>query len=256
MKLKLLLAVIFIVIPCTAMAEVFSSLDSVGDEHWKQRDSMPSVISAIDAYEKKLANEPSNIQLIIRLSMAFYWKGMVLQSQKADTHDIRKAFQEGINYGEKALTLEPESVAANFWFTTNLGKHSEEIGVMKSLSKVPTLRDNIMKAMAQDKFYYYGGSQRYLSKLAVSLPGMLRKRLSGITLEDAEKMLLEVIEQQPFFILSRIYLAEVYMKLKKKDLAKVQLEKALEAKESDLPEFAPEIRFYGKLAQRKMAEFF
>ena len=110
--------------------------------------------------------------------------------------------------------------------------------------------------MEKEKFYYYGGPQRYLSKLAVSIPSLLRKKLVGVSLEDAEKMLLEAIEYQPYNILSHVFLAEVYLKMKKFELAKSQLQKAIEIKESDLPEFASEIRFYREISKQNLKKWF
>lgn len=256
MKFKICVFILLMILPLSVDATIFTRLDPVGDAHWRNRDQAASISYAISAYEQKLLSDPSNIELLTRLSMAYFWKGDILPDRKNEHNDRRNAFQTGMNYAEKALQLDQTNVPATFWYTTNLGRYCEDVGVMKSLFRLKIILQNLSFVMEKDKFYYYGGPQRYLSKIVIKMPGSLRKKLVRFTLEDAEKMLLEAIEAQPYHVLSHICLAEVYMEMKKSELAKAQLEKSLKIKESDLPEFAAETRFYGEIAKQHLKKWF
>ena len=101
-----------------------------------------------------------------------------------------------------------------------------------------------------------GGVPLSYTGLILALPAIFRKSWGGGNLEDAEAMIEEAIAREPNFAFSYRILADVYLAMGKKELAREQLEKAMSIREVDLPEYAAENRFDRKRAQEKMREIF
>ena len=69
-------------------------------------------------------------------------------------------------------------------------------------------------------------------------------------------MLKEAIDHSPNFPLSHIYLADIYMEMKNRNLAKKELEFILNLNENDMPGFEPEIRRDKHRAKTRMKKYF
>ncbi len=256
MKSKILfgilsMAVLFITF---ANAQDFASLKATGDQFWKNRDDQTSLIKAIDAYEMALKVAPEDEDLLTRIIRAYYWKGMNLPEN--DKKGRLATFQTGMDYGERLLKLNPKHVGGNFWYASNKAMYGNARGIMKSLAYLSSLKKHVHFVMEQEKFFFNGGPQRYLAKLSNSVPGLLRKSLTGYSLKDAERMLKEAIEYQPDFALSYLFLGEIYITKRKKGLAKEMFHKVLETPEDSLPEFAAENRRDKRDAKAYLTKYF
>ncbi len=75
-------------------------------------------------------------------------------------------------------------------------------------------------------------------------------------MKDAETFLNEAIAVHPNFTLSRVFLADIYWKMKKKEQCKTELMKVLEIPEDSLPRYSLENRRDKLHAKKLLLEYF
>ena len=238
---KTVLTVIFsLVFAALSAANNYSSLVAEGDSFWTNRDNQSSLLKAIDYYEKALSQHPKDEILLARLVRAYYWKGMNMPDENKT--ERMAAFQVGMEYGKKLFEINPESVAGNFWYTSNMARYGADRGILKSLSYLSELKERVNFVLENDRQYFHGAAHRFFAKLTESVPGLLRKSLTGYSLTDAEALLKEALEIEKNFAMTHLFLGDIYMAMKKKDLAKKEYQSVLEISESSIPDCAAEIR--------------
>ncbi|MBW2179180.1 MAG: hypothetical protein JRG81_02225 [Deltaproteobacteria bacterium] len=232
-----------------AAAADFISLKAAGNRYWPERDNQASLLQAINFYTSALQIIPEDKDLLTSLSIAYYWKGTNIQEEKKE--ERKKAFTTGKKYAQKLCELNPESVEGNFWYTVNQASYGGEIGVMKSAFMLPDIKKRMKIVMDQEKFYYHGGPQRLLARIDYKKPKFLRG-----SLEKAENMLKDAIKDEHNFTLSHIYLADIYMTMKKPNLARKELQFVLELSEDAMPEYEAEIRRDKRRATALIKKYF
>ena len=232
-----------------AGASDFRALKASGDRFWAERDSLPSLLEAIHFYARALQIAPNDKDLLVRLSIAYYWKGISIQEDKKE--ERKRAFTMGQTYAQKLCELNPDSVEGNFWFAVNMASYGGEVGVMKSAFMLPDIKKRMEIVMDRERFYYHGGPQRLLARIDYETPGLFRG-----SLENAVQMLKEAIQVSPNFTLSHIYLADIYMEMKKPDLARKELQFVLDISDDALPEYEPDIRKDKRTARVLMKKYF
>lgn len=254
MKIRWTLAVVFILVfASSAFAQDFASEKAKGDKYWPNRDNQSSLVQAIAAYETALSLKPSDEDLLVRLSLAYYWKG---NNMSTSDKDGRKAsYTKGMEYAQKACDANQKSVGGNFWYATNKASYGREQGIVKSASYLTELKARMKIVMDQDKFYFWGGPQRFFARIIYKAPGFLRKSVGG-TLEQAESMLKEAIAHEKNFFMSHLFLAQVYLEMGKKDLAKQELQFILDTSTQINPAFAAANRRDKKVAVALMKKEF
>ena len=226
--------------------------ESAANSFWAKRDHQPSLLKAIEIYESTLASLPDDEKLLVRLSIAYYWKGNNMLDG-SDKSARQAAYLKGMDYASRVCKISPDSAGGNFWYATNMASNGREKGILKSVSLLPEIRKRVELVLKVDKFYYYGGPQRLNSRIITKAPGFLRSKF-GYTIEDAEKMLKEAIARYPNFTMTHIFLADVYIEMKQTDKAKTALEKVLSIPENSMPAFAPENRRDKKAAKARLAK--
>ena len=235
-----------------AAAQDAAALKAQGDQGWAQRDNQTALLQAIDAYEKALALSPNDEDLLVRLSNAYYWKGnnLLPQSKKAERME---AYTQGMDYAQKICDSKADSPGGNFWFATNKASIGREKGIVKSASYLPELRKRMEIVEKQEPFYFNGGPQRFYSRIITKAPGFLRKSFN-YSLEDAEKMLKEAVAKYPNHTMNDLYLGDVYVEMKKPDLARQHYQKVLDTPFAANPNYAPDMRRDKKIAKKRLAE--
>ena len=250
MKVKAGILILIIIFSAgLAGAADFISLKAEGDRYWPERDNQASLLQAINFYTSALQIIPDDKDLLTRLSIAYYWKGITIQEEKKE--ERKKAFIMGQKFARKLCELNPDSIEGNFWFTVNKALYGGEVGVMKSAFMLPDIKKRMKIVMDRERFYYHGGPQRVLARIDYETPGFLRG-----SLEKAEAMLKEAILESPNFSLSHIYLADIYMAMEKSNLAKNELRLVLELSEDVMPEYKAEIRRDKRRATALIKKYF
>lgn len=231
----------------------FAALKNEGDRHWEKRDDQAFLLKAIEFYSKALELSPENEGLLTRLSIACYWKGDGFS--KKEKKKRKEAYITGVGYAKTLCALNSNSVEGNFWIATNRASYGREVGFLRSAFLLPELNRRMKIVMDQERHYYHGGPQRLMARVIYHAPGFFRGGAVG-TLEDAERMLKEAIQAEPNFTLSRLFLADIYWKMKKPDLARQALERVLAVAEGALPDFEADNRKDKEEARERLKEYF
>jgi tetratricopeptide (TPR) repeat protein len=248
-----LTVLLFTAFPATAADE--NGLLTECESLFARRDNPEILLQAIECYQKALTANPDNLKIPTRLAMCYYWKGY-LDRRDEDRDTRREAYKKSMEYAQMVLTATPRDAAANFWYASSLARYGVEAGIMKSLFSIKEMNRHLKIVEEEDRFYYRGGPQRYRASLIAALPSMVRKSWGGGSLEDAEAMLKEAIVHEPNFAFSYLILADVYLAMGKKEMAREQLEKIADIREENLPEYAAEIRYDRMLATERIQKFF
>jgi tetratricopeptide (TPR) repeat protein len=155
------------------------------------------------------------------ISEIYYWTG-----EYAAAEDKLFNFEHGVQYGEKGVAANENSLEANFWLAVNYGSFGTEKGIMKSLELIKPIKTCVERAMKIEEGYFYGGPWRVLGRLYHKAPGF------PFSIGDSKKAL-ECLEKAlgfgPKFYLNHLFIAELYQSLRNKDKAKEHLEWIIEA---------------------------
>ena len=177
--------------------------------------------TAYDLLEGVIENDPTCDWAYGLISEIYYWTG-----EFADADDKLFNFEQGVEWGEKGVEVNEDSLEANFWLAVNYGSFGNEKGIMKSLSLIQPIRDRIERVMKIDESYFYGGPWRVLGRLYHKAPGF------PFSVGDTKKSLEcfeKALELGPKFYLNHIFVAELYQSLRNKDKAREHLEWVINA---------------------------
>ncbi len=177
--------------------------------------------TAYDLLEGVIENDPTCDWAYGLISEIYYWTG-----EFADADDKLFNFEQGVEWGEKGVEVNKDSLEANFWLAVNYGSFGNEKGIMKSLSLIQPIRDCVERVMKIDEGYFYGGPWRILGRLYHKAPGF------PFSVGDTKKSLEcfeKALELGPKFYLNHIFVAELYQSLRNKDKAREHLEWVINA---------------------------
>jgi tetratricopeptide (TPR) repeat protein len=155
------------------------------------------------------------------ISEIYYWTG-----EFADADDKLFNFEQGVEWGEKGVAVEENSLEANFWLAVNYGSFGNEKGIMKSLSLIQPIKNHVERILEIDESYFYGGPWRVLGRLYHKAPGF---PLSIGNSKKAVECFEKALELGPKFYLNHLFTAELYQSLRDKDKAREHLEWILNA---------------------------
>lgn len=172
--------------------------------------------TAYDLLEAITEEDPSCGWAYGLISEIYYWTG-----EFADADDKLFNFEQGVEWGEKGVKADENSLEANFWLAVNYGSFGNEKGIMKSLSLIQPIKNHVEKAMEIDESYFYGGPWRVLGRLYHKAPGF---PISIGNSKKAVECFEKALELGPKFYLNRLFAAELYQSLRDKEKMREHLE--------------------------------
>ena len=172
--------------------------------------------TAFDLLEEVTEEDPTCDWAYGLLSEIYYWTG-----EFADAEDKLFNFEHGVNYGEKGIAANEDSLEANFWLAVNYGSLGNEKGIMKSLSLIQPIKNCVEKVLEIDESYFYGGPWRVLGRLYHKAPGF---PISIGNSKKAVECFEKALELGPKFYLNHIFAAELYQSLRDKEKMREHLE--------------------------------
>ncbi|MBF0551074.1 MAG: hypothetical protein HQK60_11115 [Deltaproteobacteria bacterium] len=211
--------VVFIIFAQPCLGQATAPLVKQADELYAARADPAKVKGAIEAYKNALIKDPKNDEAAYKLCRAYYF----LATHAAPGEQLR-LFELGVEAGKKAIDINPNSLGGHFWLGVCYGKYGLAKGVIKSLALVDPIKKEMAAVIEQDPSYEHGGAYRVLGRLYAKLPG-----LAGGSNSKAIDYLKTSIKYGPDRLLTRVYLAEVYIDTGQRDLAKKELEDVLKA---------------------------
>lgn len=150
------------------------------------------------------------------ISEIYYWTG-----EFADAGDKLFNFEQGVEWGEKGVKAEENSLEANFWLAVNYGSFGNEKGIMKSLSLIQPIKNHVERVLEIDESYFYGGPWRVLGRLYHKAPGF---PISIGNSKKAVECFEKALNAGPKFYLNHLFAAELYQSLRDKEKMREHLE--------------------------------
>ena len=216
----------FVLFSGTSFGGDIEALMAQADAYWPQRTDLSKFKESIALYNKVLEQDPENVEAMWKLTRAHYWLG-----EHTDSEDEKLAiFEKGTEYAKKGIDLKADCVDCYYWLGVNYGVYGEAKGVLKSLSLIDPIKDAMNKVIELDPEYSGGAAYRVLGRMEYKVPWV-----AGGSKKESAKYLEKAFELNPNSFLTRRFLAETYLGLKKKDKAESVLEWALTAPEPTDP---------------------
>lgn len=233
---------LFILLPAlTAYAQETKTLAQQGDELYEQRGDLAKAKEALAKYQDALIAKEDAYGVYWRMARVEYWIG----DHTTDMDDKKQILSMGVYHGKKAVTADPDKPEGHYWLGVNYGVYGEAKGVLKSLSLVNPIKEEMSKVLSIDPAFDDGGADRVLGRVYYELPGLF-----GGDNKKSLDHLLKSKELGPRVGLTRIYLADTYLAMKNIQKAREELEFVI-AMEPD-PKLIPETAEEKKTAGEKL----
>jgi tetratricopeptide (TPR) repeat protein len=173
-----------------------------------------------------LARDPRDFNAAWKIARADYWIG-----GHAPGGERRRVYEQGIDVGRKAIALQPGRPEGHFWVAANMGAMAESFGQGLKLRR--PIKDELETVLRIDPGFQRGSADRALGRWYFKVP-----RLFGGNHKQAEAHLRTSLTYDPDSTASHFFLAELYLDDGRRDEARAELRKVIDAK--DNPEWTPE----------------
>lgn len=212
-------------------------------------------LQAIALLEKSAELDPGREEVWCQLSWRYWMMGDNLPKQTGKEREARlQWFEKGQAAGEKALALNPKSVAGMYWFTVNLASAAEMRGILSSLMLAGTLFGNMSRVDRRDPYFLYGATRRFGSEVLIRVPTWLTSKF-GFKHEYSVEDLEANIERWPHYFDNYVYLARVHWWAGEKDKALARLEFVLSHGPEIMPEEKAENAHQQEIARKMWREW-
>ncbi|HHF42131.1 MAG: hypothetical protein DRJ11_01980 [Candidatus Aminicenantes bacterium] len=198
-----------------SQAQTAEELLAEGDALYQKMMDMETAKAALSKYHQAAGLLENKYEAYWRISRILYYIGDHSEKKK----DKKSYFSQGIYYGQRAVELEPNRPEGHYWLGVNYGKYGEVRGVLKSLSLVKPIKQEMNKVIEIDRSFEDGGADKVLGRVYFKLPGF-----AGGSKKKSLEHLLKAKEFSPSDPLTRLYLAETYLALNEVEKARQELE--------------------------------
>ena len=206
-----------------------------------KRDQLPNAMAAADFWAKRLSANPTDFEAGWKLARVCYWLG-----DHVPAADRRTRFEQGIEAGRRAAEAQPNRPEGHFWMAANMGSMAEGFGMRAGLRYRGPIRAALEKALAIDPSYLNGSPDRALGRWYARVPGLF-----GGSDTKAVEHLQRSLTYAPQSIASRLFLAETYEDMGRKDDARREFQAVIDAPFH--PDWVPEEKEYKEKARASLA---
>lgn len=241
--------------------------------HFDKRDDKAELKMAIAAWEEVVAKDPANAEAMIWLSRANYFLADgFLQIEGAAKEEEFKAYQAGVDYGEKALLIldpnfekmmraeakfedaiakiEKPAVPAAYWYAVNLGRFASKQGLSQRLFYKDKLKATMQRIMELDRNFFHGAADRYFGAFYSILPSIAGKDLDKSAMHFGKSL-----ELAPYYLSTKVVQAQfLAVEQDDEDKYKALLDEVIAADADVNPEVGPENRAAQRSAKKMLAE--
>ena len=232
MRARLFFAGVLLVLAApAARADDARSAVARGDALFAGRTVSTGAAEALALYRQAAADDPTNAAALWKASRALHWLG-----DHATGAAQRAYYEDGIRAGKAAVALNPDSPNARFWLGALYGSYGEARGVLKSLSLVKPVREQMMAIADIDPRYGGGAAARVLGIVDYKVPGF-----AGGSKKRAAELLAEALKIDPANAFNHYYMAEFLAQTGKKGGAAAELDavrRSSTTKDVDGPDLA------------------
>lgn len=246
MKAKICIGVLILIsISLPIFAQSGEELIAEADALFMEMKDMETAQKVLANCRKAVGMMETNYEAFWRIARIMYYIGIHTEKKK----EKKSIFGQGVYYADRAIEAEPEKPDGYYWQAVDNGKVGETRGVLKSLSLVKPIKKALNKVIELDRAYEDGGADMVMGRVYFKLPG-----IAGGSKDKSLEHLLKAMEYGPDDVTLRFYLAETYLKMKKKDEAKAHLEFILNME--DDPLWANSVMIYKAEAEALMKKKF
>jgi len=207
------------------------------DALYADRSNLASAKLAVDKWRAQLGSNPQDFEAAWKVARACYWLG-----GHAPESERRRFLEQGVEAGRKAIALQPQRPEGHFWMAANMGALAESGGVVAGLKYRTAIKEELETVRRIDPAFAQGSADRALGRWYYRVP-----RLFGGSLKLAEEHLRASLTYNPNSTASHFFLADVLIQAGRKDEARAELQKVLDAPLD--PEWAPEDRDFKQKAR-------
>lgn len=240
-RTTLLALAIAVALGGTALRAVGQDSGGRADALWAAREDPSKANAAVAELEAALAGNPSDFEILLRLSRLHYWIGQCLE--ETDEKAAIGHFERGEGCGARAAECAPAKPGGHFFRAANMARAASLKGRLASALRASDVRALNEKVESIQRDYFYSGPDRFFCAYYARLPGLL-----GGDLKKAVQRGRRAVETHPEYAGNRLYLAEAYFKDGRNDLARKELEAAMATPDSAVPDAVPEQRMEKKRA--------
>ena len=238
-------AVAVCVLSLVGSATAQESRIAQADQLYLQRSDLSRVREAISLLAAVVDEDAESYEALWRLTKYYHFLGT-----RAASHDAaRDALEQGIERGEQAVALVPDRPEGHFWLAASYGSYGQRRNIFKRWRLVEPMRKALRIVISLDPSHENGSAYAVLGKLDSEVPGLFggnRKR--GI------RSLEKALDIGPANSLTKLFLAEAYLKEDRDDEARRLLEEILTMAPDEGCEF--EFRENQEEARRLLSEHF
>jgi hypothetical protein len=211
------------------------------DALYADRSNLASATQAAAIWSASLAQNPSDFEAAWKLARVAYWLG-----GHATEKERRAYLERGMQAARAAITVEPQRPEGHFWLAANIGTLAESFGLRNGLRYRGPVKQELETVLKLDPGFMNGSADRVLGRWYFRVP-----RLFGGSNKRAEEHLRASLKYDEHSTISRFFLAEVLLDEDRRDEARAELQKVLNAPLS--AEWAPEDREYKAKAAALLA---
>jgi hypothetical protein len=209
-----LLLIFLATTPGSAIQES-QTLISQADVLFQNMADMAAAEKALKLYREALLTADDKYEAYWKISRILYYIGEHTEEKK----EKRNIFSQAVYHAAKAVDLKPGQPDGYYWRGVNNGKYGEAKGILKSLSLVKPVKNDMNTVIEMNRDYEDGGPDRVLGRVYFKLPGM-----AGGSTEKSYEHLMKSKELGPDDCLTRIYLAETLLDMDEAEQARRELE--------------------------------
>jgi tetratricopeptide (TPR) repeat protein len=178
------------------------SLLAQADDAYAKREDLPQAKIAMITYRRLAESNPKMaVEAYWKASRSAWWLGEHAQERA----EKLQYFQTGMDLAQRAIALRPYAVEPHFWLGANEGSYGDAKGIMKSLSLVIPIRNEMEEVININDRYMGGGAYRVLGVVDYKVPALM-----GGSKKRAKEELEKALGMDPNNPFNHYYLAEYY----------------------------------------------
>jgi tetratricopeptide (TPR) repeat protein len=171
---------------------------------YEQRGDAARAKAAVELFKKTAAEDAASVEARWEGARAAYFYGNYARADAPDSEKMA-IFDAGIELAKQAVVLAPKDVNAHFWLGVLYGVYGEAKGVLKSLSLVPSIKQEMQTCLEIDPSVEGYGPDRVLGRMYYKLPWF-----KGGDNKKSMAHLEKSLAGAPTDALTKLYLAETY----------------------------------------------
>jgi hypothetical protein len=226
---------------------------------WAGRSDPAKAREAVDLFAQLAAANPNDVASRIMTARAAYWvveqdevMAEINGAARIPNDQQVEVLDKGVLACHEVLAKDINNVEANYWLMYCMAARTLAKGIFSGFAFRDSVVGTIMVSKGDVK-YHFGGVYRYWGAIIYQIPGLLGK-FFHFSDEDSVFLYQQALAVEPKFLRTHIWLADVYLKMGKKDLARKEYEFCANQADGVLVEADLDNQIYKKLAAKRLGK--